>query len=282
MTMTGLSPATSEHSRGWKARLTLGYEKRGDVTILAENSHVGPLRVQLPLYPEGEVCHTCILHPPGGVVAGDQLEVELTAGKGSHALLTTPGATKFYRSGGKTACQHQHLTVNGGVLEWFPQDNIIFPGAIADISTRIHLNNNARFIGWEVLCLGLPTRKELLSEGSLVSRLSLYRNDQPVFLERLAIVGVKDLTSPAGLRGHPVVATFIASGADVSLLEDLRELQQSDQSNLLGFTLVDDLLIGRYLGDSTFEAREVFQKAWSRLRPALLGRPACPPRIWST
>lgn len=280
--MTAETPAPSAFAPGWKARLNLEYEKRGTITVLAENSHVGPLRVQLPLYPEGEVCHTCILHPPGGVVAGDRLEVELYAGSKAHALITTPGATKFYRSAGATASQHQRLTVSGGILEWFPQDNIVFPGAIADLSTQVHLDAGARFIGWEVLCLGLPTRGEPFREGCLVSRFSVYRDGNPVFLERLDIAGHKDLSSPAGLRDRPVLATFIASGADRSQLDELRDLQQSDRHGLLGFTLIDDLLIGRYLGDSTFEARELFQKAWSRLRPALLGRPACPPRIWST
>lgn len=280
--MTAQSLTASESLRGWKARLELGYEKRGNVTVLARNSHVGPLRVQSPLYPEEEVCHTCILHPPGGVVAGDRLEVDLEAGTDAHALITTPGATKFYRSGGAAASQHQRLTVHGGVLEWFPQDNIVFPGAVAEINTHVHLDTSARFIGWEVLCLGLPTRKEPFHDGSLVSRFSVYREKKPVFLERLDVTGPEDLIGPAGLRGQPVMATFIASGADESILHDIRDLQRSDRSSLLGFTLIDDLLVGRYLGDSTFEARELFQKAWSRVRPRLIGRAACPPRIWST
>lgn len=283
MTTAPNPPVSPTLAHGWKAQLNLTYEHRAGCTRLIENSHTGPLRVQLPLYPEGEVCHTYILHPPGGVVAGDQLEVKVTVNPNSHALLTTPGATKFYRSSGATAAQRQHLKVNGGMLEWFPQDNIIFPGAIADIDTQIHLDNEARFIGWEVLCLGLPTRQEPFTEGSLINRLVIFRNNQPVFLERLAINSPNDLATPAGLRGKPVVATFIASNADLSILDDVRQFQrESDRMSMLGFTLVEDLLIGRYFGDSTFEARELFQEVWNTLRPVLLSRPACAPRIWAT
>lgn len=278
-----VSPIPAENSTGgWQGRLCLGFVVRDSTTILAENSHHGPLRVQLPLYPEGGVCHTCILHPPGGLVGGDRLELHLAAGEGAHALLTTPGATKFYRSAGLPAVQHQYLTVRGGTLEWFPQDTILFPGAEAEITTEIRLEGEAVFIGWEVLCLGLPTRNERFSHGRLRNRLALYRDGRPLFLERLNVSGEDDLASPAGLRNWPVTATFLATGVKEAYLAELRALLPQDGGSLTGITLLDDLLVGRYLGSSTFEAREIFQNLWAGLRPLLLGRKACPPRIWST
>jgi len=272
-----------ENHAGWRAGLRLGYTAREDgVTILAENSHSGPLRVQQPLYPEGEVCHTCILHPPGGVVGGDHLEVQLAVESAAHALVTTPGATKFYRSGGRGAAQRQILEVRGGILEWFPQDNIVFPGAEAEIATEVRLAGGAAFLGWEVLCLGLPSRAEQFSHGRLTSRLALYRDDRPLFLERLEVAGPDDLVGPAGLRGLPVTATMLATGVREAHLEGLAERLQVRERTLAAMTLMDDLLVVRYLGSSTFEAREIFQDLWTGLRPRLLGRSACPPRIWST
>lgn len=268
---------------GWLAKLRLRYALRDEgITILAENAHQGPLRVQQPLYPEGGVCHTCILHPPGGVVGGDRLEVRLTAGEGTHALVTTPGATKFYRSGGNPACQKQYLDLQGGTVEWFPQDNIIFPGADADIVTEVRLSDGGAFIGWEVLCLGLPTRRERFSYGQLTSRMAIYRDGRPLFLERLAISGPDDLAGPAGLRGLPVTATMLATGVKEEDLAGLSVLLPNADTPLAAMTLMDDLLVVRYLGESTFEAREIFQNVWMRLRPVLLGRGPCPPRIWST
>ncbi|MFZ5506601.1 MAG: urease accessory protein UreD, partial [Pseudomonadota bacterium] len=111
---------------GWQARIALGYRALDGRTVLARREHSGPLRVQKPLYPEGDaVCHTLLLHPPGGIAGGDALQVELDAGPGTHALITTPGATKWYRSAGPQARSDLHLRVGAGaVVEWLPQDAI--------------------------------------------------------------------------------------------------------------------------------------------------------------
>src|SRR5690606_30424398 len=119
--------AIIEPDDGWRAELALRFELRGPRTVLAGRRHYGPLRVQRPFYPEGAPCHTYVLHPPGGVVGGDRLHMDIRLEPGSHALLTMPGATKFYRSAGATSLLQQHFHVGeDAVLEWLPQDNILF------------------------------------------------------------------------------------------------------------------------------------------------------------
>ncbi len=268
---------------GWTARLELEYAVRQERTVLVRNRHHGPLVVQRPLYPEGEVCHTCILHPPGGVVGGDRLDITVLAGAGTSALLTTPGATKFYRSGGRTAVQNQHLTVHeDAVLEWFPQDTICFPGAEVLIKTRIDLAPSAQFMGWEILCLGLPVNKKRFTGGSLQTRLALYRDASPLLLERFRVVETEDLDRCAGLRGFPVTATFVATGCKEDMLSPLRDLLPLEEKALYGVTLIDEVLVARYLGHSTFAAHELLAKVWTLLRPEISGKNACRPRIWST
>ena len=116
------------HRAGWQARLDLGFEQRAGRTVLAHKRQFGPLTVQRPFYPEGGPCHLYVLHPPGGVVGGDRLAVSVLVAEGAHALITTPGAAKFYRSAGPRADVVQRLSVDaGGALEWFPQENILFP-----------------------------------------------------------------------------------------------------------------------------------------------------------
>jgi urease accessory protein len=271
-----------EGAAGWQAELRLSYSAAGGKTILAENSHYGPLRVQRPLYPEDRVCHTCILHPPGGLVGGDSLRLELAVGSSAHALVTTPGATKFYRSGGRAASQHQRLAVRGGILEWLPQETIVFPGANGEIATEVRLDKEARFIGWEILCLGLPTREEAFDRGRLHSSLAVYRDGRPLFLDRLRVAGRDDLHSAIGLRGYPVTGCFLATGVSREQVAELRGLLPDAAGSLVGLTLMGEQLVARYLGDSTSTAREIFQKLWTWLRPHLIGRTACPPRIWST
>ena len=138
---------------GWRAELDMRFAFNHTKTVLTGLRHVGPLRVQRPFYPEGGVCHVYLLHPPGGLVGGDELTVNLHCGSSSHALLTTPGSTKFYRSVGEQVIVNQRLIVeNGACLEWFPQENIFFPGAICNLNTSIKLTTDAKFIGWEINC----------------------------------------------------------------------------------------------------------------------------------
>jgi urease accessory protein len=278
------NPKPDQH-RGWTGRLELEYEFLQKSTVLSRNRHKGPLVVQRPLYPEGKrVCHTCILHPPGGVVGGDRLEIDLKLKKNASVLLTTPGATKFYRSGGRFAVQEQQLSVEEGAsLEWLPQDAIVFPGAEATISTRIDLAPGATFMGWEILCLGLPVNEKRFTEGRLQTRLSLYRNNKILFLDQLRVQGEQDLLRPSGLRGFPVTATFIITGAKDSMLTGVRELGPKEPDALVGATLLHkDLLLIRYLGHSTFAAQALFAEIWALLRPEILNLTACAPRIWAT
>ena len=268
---------------GWAAQLELDLQRRGMRTALVRRKQRGPLAVQRPFYPEGEVCHLYLLHPPGGVVGGDRLEIAGEVQAGAAAVVTTPGATKFYRSGGADASQRQRLTVRGGgSLEWFPQENIFFPGARAALETQVHLESGACFMGWEIQCLGRPANQELFHCGSLSLQVQIYRDGRPLLLERLHVRDGEDLAGAASLRGFPVTASFLAAGVAPDSRDRVRELLGQIQPGAAGVTLLDDLLVLRYLGASTEAARRLFVKVWTLLRPALLNRPACPPRIWST
>lgn len=282
---TALTEKNPDHESGWTGRLELEYERFRQDTVLSRNRHKGPLVVQRPLYPEGkDVCHTCILHPPGGVVGGDRLEIDVTVKRNASALITTPGATKFYRSGGRFATQEQHLKVAAGAcLEWLPQDAIIFPGAEAGISTRIDLEPGATFMGWEILCLGLPVNGKRFTEGQLQTSLSLYREQKFLFLDRLQQHKEEDLSRPSGLRNYPVTATFIVTNAKEDMLAGVRAIVPHETDALVGATILhNDLLLIRYLGFSTFAAQGLFAAIWALLRPQIINKRACAPRIWAT
>jgi urease accessory protein len=278
-----LAPGAVPDAPGWQARLELGFINRGGRTVLAHRRRHGPLTVQRPFYPEGSPCHCYLLHPPGGVVGGDRLELTVRVGEGAHALITTPGAAKFYRSAGPRAEQVQRLSVDaGGVLEWFPQENILFLGANLRIDTQIELTAGARFLGWEVHSLGRPAIGERLATGDADLRLRLHRDRRPLLWERLRISDGDGLDGPSGLRGFPVTGTLLATAADAADLATVREHQVPTMGFLWGATLVGDLLIVRALAAGTEPVHRLFAALWGILRPRLLGRPACAPRIWST
>jgi urease accessory protein len=208
------------------------------------------------------------------------LHIQCQVADGAHALVTTPGATKFYRSAGATAEQQQSLQIAAGArLEWLPQENIFFPGAITRLQTNIELSKGARFIGWEIHCLGLPVNAEPFDSGQAEFRFNIERDNRPLLLERLTVTADK-LHAKAGLRGMPVNATLLATRVGATELDQVRELLAETPG--AGVTLIDDLLVVRYLGDSTARCRNLFIKIWATIRETVLGRPPCPPRIWST
>ena len=189
--------------------------------------HSGPLSVQRRLSRATRTATLiCIT---GGWVGGDRLAVNVDVDPRAHALLTTPAATKLYRSAGACSLIQQTLRAAGdALLEWLPQETIVFSGAIADVRTRIELSGSARFIGWEISCLGRPAAAERFDRGELGQRIELVRDGKLVYSERASYLGgAPVLAAPWGLRGEPVVGTLLCAGVDLGdELERLREVMQ--------------------------------------------------------
>lgn len=270
--------------RGWQATLALGFERRGAKTVLATRRHEGPLVVQKPLYPEGDaVCHAIVVHPPAGIAGGDELELEARADEGAHALLTTPGAGKWYRSGGPWA--RQDIVLEAGkdaCLEWLPQETIVYDGALADLRTEVRLADGARFIGWEVLCLGRSGSGERFARGTCQLRINVTRDGRPLWHERGRIeAGGALMSAPAGLAGRTVCGTlYAAAGFGPEEVAACRAVAPA--AGEAAVTLLPGVLLARYLGDSSEAAKRYFTELWRRLRPTLTGRDAVEPRIWRT
>jgi urease accessory protein len=273
------------HVRGWRAALDLHYERRGDRTVLARRGHDGPLVVQKPLYPEGGgVCHTIVVHPPGGIAGGDDLVISAGLAPGAHVLLTTPAAGKWYRSIGPQARQTVMLKAQSAAhLEWLPQETIVYDGAHACLETDVQLADDATFIGWDIVCLGRTAFGERYASGTTKIRVRIRRDEQTVWLEQGAIdAGGRVGRAPAGLGGRSVFGSLIASAAGMT-----RELVNACRlkraaSGATSVTAPPGLLVARYLGDSTEAARNYFEELWACIRAPVNGHAACRPRIWST
>lgn len=268
---------------GWLAHLNLTISRKHDKSVISKSRQQGPLTVQSSLYPEGSLCHIYLLHPPAGIVGGDRLCLEVVVQEEGQTLITTPGATKFYRSNGKPALQQQYLKVASGCsLEWLPQETIYYPNTHARMETVVELEPGARFIGSEIHCLGLPARGESMEEGRASIRLQIRRNKKPLFLEGMMVTPEKRERDRAFLNNSPVFGSFYATGADRELLNTLREQLPELDNGLWGVTLIEDLLIVRYVGEKTWQAQELFTAAWKVIRPAVLKMSAQLPRIWNT
>lgn len=266
----------------WHAELELGYARFGECTRPVQRRHKGPLRVQKHLYAEGpEVCQHIIVHPPGGIAGGDRLDISALVGPGAWTQLTSPGAAKWYRAAGPAYQQLNLSVAAGATLEWLPQETIVFSAAQAELSTRIDLQGDARLFYWDMVALGRPASGERFDLGHFQSRLDIRRNGQLLWHERQRITGGDGLLdSPIGLGGDPVFATMLVTGEiDSQLLERCRSLGQAVRGDL---TQLPGLVAARCLASEALLARGWLIELWRLLRPALLGREAVPPRIWST
>ncbi|HEX9452275.1 MAG TPA: urease accessory protein UreD [Burkholderiales bacterium] len=281
-----MKPVEAVMQRGWEAGLKLAFQRRGDRTVLARRSSFGPLAVQKALYPEGElVCHAILLHPPGGIAGGDRLEIAIDVETGAHALLTTPGATKWYRSAATEASQSIGISIGRkAVCEWMPQENIFFNAARTQNALSVDLQEGAVFCGWDVMCLGRTASGERFQTGRIHQHLRLTRGTKPLFEELGTLEGGGTLLdSPIGMAGYPICATFImagvASGRDA--LDFCRAVVPPGDCKS-GVSAMGDVLVARCLARTSEAARAYFLKMWEHLRPKYAQVPARVPRIWAT
>ncbi|APV50761.1 urease accessory protein [Betaproteobacteria bacterium GR16-43] len=270
----------------WRAELALGLERRGERTVLATRRHDGPLVFQKALYPEGDaVCHGIIVHPPAGIAGGDELHLSANLGPRAESLLTTPGATKWYRSAGAHASSRIDWTVaDGAALEWLPQETIVFSGALARMTTIVGLSGAARYLGWEILCLGRTGSGERFDLGEILAATEITRDGKPIFIDRLRVDGGgRLLDSPAGLAGAPISATFVVAceALDAKHVAACRDVAPAAHG-AGAITRLPGVLVARYVGTRSDAAREWFTRLWGVLRPAVLQREAIEPRIWRT
>jgi len=265
---------------GWCAELDLQFARHAAKTVLARRMHRGPLTVQKAFYPEGGVCHVYLLHPPGGVVAGDRLQISAAVEPGAHALITTPAAGKFYRSSGQQARQTVQLNVaEQGCLEWLPQETIVYQGAKLHTDMAIELAANANFIGWEVLALGRPAAGEGFADGSAGLNWRISRDGRLLYLERQQIDS-QAFQARWGLNGHSACGTLFASPTTPQHLAAVQAWIGEDADKAV--TQIEDLLICRALDQRADRLRQFFEQVWRLLREDIAGQTACAPRIWAT
>ncbi|ATG89584.1 urease accessory protein UreD [Methylomonas koyamae] len=236
--------------------------------------------MQRPFYPEGEVCHVYLLHPPGGVVAGDRLTINANVESEAQALITTPAAGKFYRSGGGEAQQTVNLKVaEHSSLEWLPQETIVYDGARLSANMHIELAEQSRFIGWEITALGRPAAGEGFSDGCAELNWRIQRDGRLFYLERQHLDGQAFLAR-WGLSGHSACGTMFVYPATSLHLAAVQELI-GDEANR-GVTLIDELLICRGLDRQADLLKGFFERVWGVVRGDMIGKEVCLPRIWAT
>jgi urease accessory protein len=280
----------------WHGHLQLTYRYQRAKTQAIEHQGIAPLKVQRSFYPEDEaICHNTILHTAGGIVGGDKLQIEIDLQPKSRAVITTAAAGKIYGSNGTVASQQIVQNIgDDACLEWLPQETIIFDGAIFSQHLQVNLAPTASWLGWEINRFGRTARGERFTHGNWKSATEVYRQGNPVWIDRQILVGNETIDRANSLAGYPIVGSLAWIGAspihsivqhqqDRSISKEMtmevRSLFGGEPSKI-GVTRLTEGLLCRYRGDSTTEVRQWFTAVWYLLRHSFLQSPPIHPRVW--
>jgi len=274
----------------WPARLALTAVRDGDATRV-QARHDGPLRLLKTLYPEGAaVAHAVLVHPPGGLVGGDRLDIQLDVHTGAHLFVTTPAATRFYRSNAGEAAQVvQARVAEGARLEWLPQETLAYPGCVARNEVRLSLAPGASLFATEVLGLGLPAAKQPFDSGQLLQHLEITGQ----WLDRgwLDAADSALLDGPCGLGGHRVLGTLLYAqpeALDGGLAEELLATGRALLADVphSGITHLrkpgGDVMLVRVVGDEVEAVTLALRRVRTPWRERLWALSGSEPRIWAT
>lgn len=271
----------------WHGRIDLAFSRANERTVVERRRVQMPLAVQRPFYPEGpRVCHALVLHPPGGMVGGDRLDITLEMSEHAEACVGTPAAGKWYRGGAAATQTVLHRLGAGARLEWLPQETIVFDGARVRQEARVELAPESAWLGWDITRFGRTARGEVFESGSWRMHTEVWRGRAPLWIDRQRLDGgSRLLRSGYGLAGAPVIGTFawVGKAATPALVDAARAAWEAgDHIGESGVTRLAEGLLCRYRGSSSADARAWFAAVWNLVR-AYDGRGvASTPRIWTT
>ena len=293
-------PTRSAPKNAWLANLSLEFSLTPNGSQLTRTKRNGPLTVQKAFYPEGRDCaHIYLLHPPAGIVSGDELRINVQVNENAHCLVTTPGANRFYRAredlsiGDSKQVQHCELKLTSQAkCENFPLETIVYEGADGFNTVDVYLTKESAYLGWDITCLGLPSAGHLFKQGNYTQLNRVYCENTLMYHDRIAIKPDNKIHQHmAGLNNHSVFATFMAyapagqlSDADnKALIEQLRECMiEAHAEHKISISQIRQLLVIRYLGQHAEECKALFIHLWQKIRPVYLNKAASIPRVWLT
>lgn len=284
----------------WLASLSLEFSLTPNGSQLTSTQRNGPLTVQKAFYPEGRDCaHIYLLHPPAGIVSGDELRINIQVNAQAHSLVTTPGANRFYRAredlsiGNSKQVQRCHIFLSEQAkCENFPQETIVYEGADGVNTVDVHLKNDSAYLGWDITCLGLPRSGQFFKNGRYSQLNRVYCESTLIYHDRIAIKPDNQIHQHmAGLNKHSVFATFMAYAPaeqitntdNKALVAQLREcMVAANAEHKISISQIRQLLVIRYLGQHAEECKALFIQLWQKIRPLYLNKEANIPRIWHT
>mgnify|MGYP001810168843 CR=1 FL=1 len=273
------SPGALRAWPGMQGRAELGFVRLDGADRLARLYQRAPLRVLFPTPPAGEPPIAALVTTSGGLAGGDRMDLSVQVGSQARALVMASAAEKVYRSAGPDTLVDVTLTAEAGaVLEYLPQETILFNGARLRRMTRINAAKGARVLAGEMLVFGRTARGETFTDGLVRDAWDVRRDGRLIWADALHLDDPTVLQAPAGFGGAVAVAALVALLDDPAAGRDL--LRGLEHGGRFGATVVHGVLVARWLDSDAQRLRQSFGRAWAALRAAALGLAETMPRLW--
>jgi urease accessory protein len=262
----------------------LAFARRDGETGLARLFQRTPCRILFPRPEADDLPSAVLLTTSGGLAGGDTLHLDIAAHSGARAVVATQAAEKVYRSLGEDCRVAATLWVEDGAwLEWLPQETILFEGARLRRSTAVDVAPGGRFLGCEMVVFGRRARGECLTRGLLHDAWAVRRAGRLAWTDVLRLDGeiAGALAAPMAFAGAAALATVLYVGEDAGALLPAARRLAADGASRGGATLVNGVLLARFLAPEAASVREHLGRYLAGLRSAAAGLPPRLPRVWS-
>ncbi len=262
---------------GRDGSLFLRFARCGLNTILTGCRFELPLQVLAPIPQEDGSAYVLLLNPTGGVLGGDRLETSIELGPRSHARLSTPSATRVYKTAGPPAVLETRIKVAAGaVLEYAPDLLIPHAGAALHQKLTIDLESDSIALFTDGLAAGRLAHGERWSFREITSGITVIRGTKPLFIDRFVLHPRQINPVRRNLmEDYNYLFTF---GAFTDGTIDWEEAQKRTDSafsacaEVRGGThlVAPGGMICRFLAKSAIEGRETLQGIWRRTKGLII------------
>lgn len=279
-----LVPAPHPRAIEVKGAAKISFVHKDGASRLSDLYYRDPLKVLFPRNYQDDIPCATLLTTGGGLFGGDHYDVDISLATNAEALVTAQAAEKVYRSSGPDCTLNINLNVaDNAVLEWLPQDTIIFNNARFRRTTRISMAPSAKVLAGEIIVLGRLASGEDITDGLIRDAWDIYQDGSLIWSDALHLEDdiQQCLTHPAGFGGARALASLVfKSPTAESHLEEARHLLGDFPQVKSGASLVNGVLVCRWLSPDPLCLRKAYGTFWAQFRNLALGRAATLPRLW--
>lgn len=278
-----LKDSPTAHQRATGAlRLAVQADTGTEITRLADLYHAHPMRALFPRAAPGDPFTAALATVSGGLAGGDQVEIDLTVGRGADMLVVSQAAEKVYRAidGLETRVDVSIAVAADATLEFLPQETILFDGARQHRTLRVSLEGEGgRLLAGDMTVYGRGAMGEIFTRGHARETWTIDHDGVPLWRDSSFVTG-EVLAHPFGLDGAAAMGTIISVASDPEAVRDVsRDAAGFFADVSIGATTLGPLTVVRLIGRDAAATRIAFQGLWVRLRHHALGRPARLPAL---